>query len=463
MSFLCAVSLQAQIPRTLSNEDKVYGLSKFWQEVNYNFVYLEKVDRAKWDSTYRAMISIVQKTENDYEYYRELQRFCALLKDGHTNVNFPRSIDTLIMNAMFGKYRLFITNIDNKAIITRTNLSMKDEVPIGSEIVDVNGLPTREYIKRYVAPYFSSSTEYALQDLSFARLLQGLRGEKYDIKIKTPSGVMKTLSLVHERTSEEQVYPPFETRELLDFRWYGDQIAYVALNSFGSPRIDTLFVQKLPELYKAKGLIIDLRYNGGGSTGIGTEILQYLTNDPLLYGSRQITRLHMPAHKAWGKWVTPKDTVNNAWQKKSYLHYLDKAYYEFEYSPDSNKATGQRVVVPTALLIGHNTASAAEDFLIYADRQKHMVKIGENSYGSTGQPLMFDLPGGGSARVCTKKDTYPDGREFVGYGVKPDIEVKPTVNDFVKKNDPALTRALEYLKERIRYVLSANSLLAAMP
>lgn len=150
LSFLCAVSLQAQIPRTLSNEDKVYGLSKFWQEVNYNFVYLEKVDRAKWDSTYRAMISIVQKTENDYEYYRELQRFCALLKDGHTNVNFPRSIDTLIMNAMFGKYRLFITNIDNKAIITRTNLSMKDEVPIGSEIVDVNGLPTREYIKRYL-------------------------------------------------------------------------------------------------------------------------------------------------------------------------------------------------------------------------------------------------------------------------------------------------------------------------
>jgi hypothetical protein len=35
---------------------------------------------------------------------------------------------------------------------------------------------------------------------------------------------------------------------------------------------------------------------------------------------------------------------------------------------------------------------------------------------------------GGSARICTKKDTYPNGKEFVGYGIKPDIEVKRTLN-----------------------------------
>lgn len=74
-----------------------------------------------------------------------------------------------------------------------------------------------------------------------------------------------------------------------------------------------------------------------------------------------------------------------------------------------------------------------------------MIKIGENSHGSTGQPLMFDLPGGGAARVCTKKDTYPDGREFVGYGIKPDIEVKSTVNDFINNNDPIIKKAIEYL------------------
>ena len=50
----------AQIANTISAADKVYGLSKFWQEVNYNFVYLDKIDRTSWDSTYIALITQLQ-------------------------------------------------------------------------------------------------------------------------------------------------------------------------------------------------------------------------------------------------------------------------------------------------------------------------------------------------------------------------------------------------------------------
>ena len=112
--------LSAQIPNQLSNSEKVYGLSKFWQEANYNFVYLNKVDKAKWDSLYKAYITKVQETENDIEYYRLLQKFCAFLKDGHTNVYFPEHIQDSIFNTNFGKYRLFLTNIEDRAIITPT-------------------------------------------------------------------------------------------------------------------------------------------------------------------------------------------------------------------------------------------------------------------------------------------------------------------------------------------------------
>jgi C-terminal processing protease CtpA/Prc len=124
--------------------------------------------------------------------------------------------------------------------------------------------------------------------------------------------------------------------------------------------------------------------------------------------------------------VEAKDTVTSERHKKAYLSYNDKLMYHFDYNPDTIEIDVKRIVVPTTLLIGHNTASAAEDFLIYADNQKHMTKIGENSFGSTGQPLFIELPGGGYARICTKKDTYPNGREFVGFGVKPDIIVKNT-------------------------------------
>lgn len=437
----------AQIPNTLSPNDKIYGLSKFWQEVNYNFVYLEKVDRTMWNNQYKEFITIVQNTKNDYEYYRELQKFCALLKDGHTNVFFPNGIET--MNTMFGDYRLFIKNIEGKAIIIRTNFSKKDEIPAGSEIVEVNGKITQKFIDENVAPYISSSTDYVLQDWSISNLLKGLDGETFTIKIKKPNNKIIELKLTHKTTEEKEVFPSFETdRNLLDFKWVNKETAYISLNSFEDKKIDSLFITKLPELYNAKSLIIDLRYNGGGSTTIGRNILQYLTNDTILYGSKIKSRLHIPAFKAWGKYVNAKDTINNSWKKKAYLSYHDNFYYNFDYEPDTIRLKARRVVVPTVILLGHNTASAAEDFLIYADNQKHMTKIGEKSFGSTGQPFSFDLPGGGSARICTKKDTYPDGREFVGYGIKPDIEITPTLNDYLKKKDVVLEEAIKYLKKK---------------
>lgn len=454
-----SVSLFGQLPNTLTPADKIYGLSKFWQEVNYNFIYLDKTGTKKWDSLYRQFIPLVLKTENDYQYFRELQRFCAFLKDGHTNIYMPQKKEFEKMTTMFGDYRLFLENINNKVIVVRTNLSKKNEIPVGSEIIEVNGLSTEKYIKQYVAPYIASSTDYVLRDWSSGRLLSGFDGETYTLKIKKTSGEVATLKLTHAQTQEKEVFPEFDKdRELLDFKWLPNNVAYIALNSFEDSKIDSLFIHKLPELYKAKGLVIDLRYNGGGNTSIGTEILQYLTNDKLFYGSRSVTRNHLPTFKAWGSGLTAKDTLKGKpeWGfsrqdiAKAYLAANDKYYYAFEYLPDTIHLTAQRVVVPTTLLIGHNTASAAEDFLIYADNQKHMVKIGEHTFGSTGQPYSFDLVGGATARVCTKKDTYPDGREFVGYGIKPTIEVKPTVDDYLEKKDPVLAKAQEYLKTKIK-------------
>lgn len=436
-----------QIPNTLSSADKIFGLSKFWQEVNYNFIYLEKVDRKMWDNKYKELISTIPNTKNDYEYYRELQKFCALLNDGHTNVFFPKGIEQ--MNTMFGDYRIFIENIDEKAIIVRTNLSKKDEIPLGSEIIEVNNKKTLQYITENVKPYLASSTEYVKNNESFSSLLKGLDGETFKIKIKKPNNDISEFTLTHKRTEEKEVNPDFDPqRNLLDFKWINDEVAYVALNSFADKKIDSLFTNKLPELYKAKSLIIDIRNNGGGSTNIGFDILKYLTNDKKLYGSKSSSRLHIPTFKAWGKYVEAKDSLKDEWSKKTYSNYNDKYYYDFEYEPTKIKLNAKRIVIPTVILIGNNTASAAEDFLIYADKQKHMTKIGTNTFGSTGEPFSFSLPGGGSARICTKKDTYPDGREFVGYGIKPDIEIKPSLVDYLKKNDIVLEKAIEYFQKK---------------
>ena len=453
--FLACFALisNGQVSNKLSSSDKIYGLSKLWMEVSYNFVYLDKIGKEKWDSIYYASIPVVLETKNDYQYYKELQKVCATLKDGHTNIFMPFEEG----NSNFGNYRIGLINIQNRAIVGAVNLSKKDEIPIGSEVVEVNGSPTRDYIKENVTPYISSSTPQILEDLSIERLLRGVDGESYTVKLKTPTGNAINLNLTHGKVTEKETYPVINRPNLFEFKWLDNNIAYIALNSFANPKIDTLFLQKLPELYKAKGLIIDLRNNGGGSGYVGFNIFKYLTNDSLILGGKALTRDNISAFKAWGGMYQPKDTSigdpKRARSRKEvrsyYLSSKDQNYYYFKNEPFKNDVAASKVIVPTVVLFGHSTASAAEDFLVFAKGQKHFTKIGENTFGSTGQPYEFKLPGGGIARVCTLKVTYADGDEFVGNGIAPDIEVKATLDDYLQKRDPVLDKGLEFLKTKI--------------
>ena len=113
--------------------------------------------------------------------------------------------------------------------------------------------------------------------------------------------------------------------------------------------------------------------------------------------------------------------------------YRDKFYHHFDYSPMAVRLPAEHQSCNTYCYSDWSRYSiGGRRFLIYADNQPHMTKMGANSLAVQGQPYMFDMPGGGSARICTKRDTYPDGREFVG-GVKPDIEVRSTLNDYLQK------------------------------
>jgi hypothetical protein len=68
--------------------------------------------------------------------------------------------------------------------------------------------------------------------------------------------------------------------------------------------------------------------------------------------------------------------------------------------------------------------------------------IREPSGGSTGQPLNITLPGGGSARICSKKDTIADGSVWEGIGIQPDIPVHQTVADLAAGRDTVVERAV---------------------
>ncbi|KFC21752.1 S41 family peptidase [Chryseobacterium sp. FH1] len=455
--FLFSNFFSAQTPNTLSLDDKIYGLSKFWSEANYNFVYMYKIDQEKWNAAYKEAISNVQKTKNDYEYFRELQKLCSILKDGHTKVYFPDEIQSKIMTTNFGDYRVFLTNLQGRIFVFDVNKSKEKEIPVGSEILKVNGFSAQEYQTKYVNPYISTSTENDLNNTAGYNLLAGLSGEQYDIELKTPKGELKKIHLVHSKTEEKELSSiPLPKRGNFEFKWLKGDVAYVAVRSFDDASVIKDFESKLPELKKAKKIIVDIRNNGGGSGKNALNLAKYFSRNDTIYGARNYSREIIPTERAIGSFLTAQDTISGKSQwgiTKEEAVNLFKAYsgskfYTFDYKPNIIHSDF-KFLVPTVILTNNNTASAAEDFLIYLYSEKNITRIGDYTNGSTGQPLQIELPGQTTAWICTKKVTLPSGEEFVGIGIKPDILIKWNLNDILypTKYDSQLSEAIAYLNK----------------
>jgi len=442
VAFVLAVLLAAphvgwaaaeETPGDLSDAEKIHGLSLLWQEANYNFAFFDQVPDLDWDATYRAFIPQVLATDSTYEYYRVLQRFMALLGDGHTSVWLPRGVAAQQAES----YPWILPhNVQGRALVKNVGRSLEKEIPIGSEILTVDGVPVRENARDERFPYIASSTEYVRWDKALEAVLEGPAAESVAIAYVTPGGERRKRAMARDRRTrdDEWLLSTSSTRPRFEHRRLEDGIAYVALNTFNEPEIVADFEAALPDLYEARALIIDVRHNGGGNSGHGYRIAAYLTNEPLATSSWR-TRQHIAAYKAWGGERYGEYAEMNAW--------LDGGSHG-----DVEPAEGRRLIVPTVVLQDHETYSAAEDFLVVVDTIPHVTTVGRPSAGSTGQPIFFDVPGGGRARIVTKRDTYPDGRDFVGVGAQPDVIVEPTVEAVQAGRDLILERAMEILTKR---------------
>jgi len=443
-----AVFAQIDTVSNLSDADKLYGLSTFWKEASYNFVYFDHA-HVNWDSTYKAYIPKILATKSTWQYYLVMQRFCALLKDGHTSVGFPYELQHHI-----SRYKwIDIENFDKRFYVTNIPVQYKDMVPLGSELVGVNGVPVMQYMENEVIPSISASTDQVRWNLAaYTRFLSADTAQVWHLELKTPNG--KLIKYDYQfHTYQPKWVRQIPAWQLMRFKMIGD-IGYLQLNDFSDTSLITKFKALLPQLYKCKGVIIDMRENDGGQTGIGVGILKYFTDKRLLIGSAWRTRDNIAAYKAWGIYEL-KDTTKfehlDDWNKKIELSAKGDYWLKGDTMKYENDVTAPKITCPLVVLTGNHTVSAGEDFLIFLDGLKpRAVTMGQRSEGSTGQPLPVDLPGLYGARICAKRDTYPDGRDFVGIGIIPDIELQRNVSDVINGTDTVLDAALKEMNKKIK-------------
>lgn len=101
---------------------------------------------------------------------------------------------------------------------------------------------------------------------------------------------------------------------------------------------------------------------------------------------------------------------------------------------------------PLVVLTSNASGSAAEIFAHTVQYHGRGKIVGRRSAGAVILSRMYNLPGGGRLQIPVQDYVGLDGKRLEGRGVSPDIEVPaPSVADLRARRDPDLAKALEVL------------------
>ena len=434
------IDFKNKLPNTMSDTDKLYALSLFWSEAKYNFAFIDKL-KFDIDSLYKSYIPKVLTTENDLEFYNVLQLFAGNLKDGHTNIYFND----------FGKYTDYIPMgvryFDDELYIISTCENLVEKFPIGSKILEINGMPTHYYMKKYIEPYIESDFKPTLRYLSSSKLLSSsLSSNTLTIKYQTHDNsiMINTMPRDGKKRSEITIgYKPKYWEEPVEISWSDNNIAILSFNTFNDLNVQLipLFDQIKDTLYASNGIVIDLRNNRGGNTEVAWHLIKHIIKEPYFLNFAWQTRINDGIKRANGNWI------------KEYEDFYKNTAYRTEpadtvFIEDSIR----RFNVPIVVLFSTMTVSAAEDFLIILyEHPNRPLFVGQPSFGSTGSPfIVWGFPDNGFARICTRRVLFPYSMKPYTEGIQPDILVNYSFEEFMSGIDKDLEVAIKELEKQIK-------------
>lgn len=186
----------------------------------------------------------------------------------------------------------------------------------------------------------------------------------------------------------------------------------------GAGALEAALDEIMRDVQGLRGLVIDVRINGGGADPYGVQIAGRLTD------------------KAYVAFV--KRARNDAQNPESWT-----VRQPATVRPSERPRFLKRVVE----LIGPDTVSAGETFtMALMGRQPHITRIGENTQGVYSDVLVRQLPNGWRFGLPNEVFLTEQGKHFEATGVPPEIRIPVFPKaDLEAGRDSALEKALEIL------------------
>jgi hypothetical protein len=233
------------------------------------------------------------------------------------------------------------------------------------------------------------------------------RSRNWDWYLDHPANFNKNVIDRYYLGKNRRITGPLVNREI-------DSIGYIYYDSFAKeikPEHIDFLIQDFAGL---KGMIIDVRSNGGGSSGNSRILASRYADKRRLVSLRLVKR--GPSH--------------------------DDFYDPLE--EYLNPAGPTQFTKPVVVLMNRLSYSATNDFILKMAALPHVTLIGDQSGGGGGIPVDNELPNGWQFRFSATITLAPDGFN-VEHGIPPDIYVELDPQLEVYGIDTIIEFAKEYI------------------
>jgi hypothetical protein len=377
---------------------------------------------------------------NTIDFYFLLQEFLSIFKDGHTGIMtsffdenylyypmkfmFCNNKFIIIMSdneEMLGENIISINNIDIDSIITLMGkyIGAENDIAKRMYIADILSIPIYyQYIRiintQYdtihltlsngqeynIIPNHEKNIDYKIDTSLTKHPISGYKSINYYYSIHKDKNIayLQLNEMRDKATHLDDFYDTYNFfQRLIRHKIFKEYTKY----SFFSKKMDRMFSEMKKE--GVENLIIDLRYNGGGNSILGDQLLYFLLTDEQIktcksYSmvsriSKQIYHRYRSVYKDYKKGEYGDMILGNLTSiiNRDFINQDIKNPRSFFYIPDTiNKFQGNIYFIQ-----GCNTFSSASDLLTKIYDNKLFITIGEptaQAPTSFGDRFIFTLP-----------------------------------------------------------------------